>query len=525
MSKRYIGSGRLSEAEEVMAVKSEIARKRGRPPKQRPQSLPSVSPQGYDDTMRVVEQLRSDLSMSYDMSKIGVALSLSSRSDRCYHLCEAVKKACSFVCRWLTTGDIVGVYVFDGRIWVSCRDIVFSEAVKMSLCDVGVSVGDVSYYEAKLMKAALTGAQLSPLNPSPLLVGFSNGVWDFTDVGSPVYHPFTDRCEITSVLPYPFLEGADCPRWRAFLKEMLDDKQIEMLQRFLGLGVYPRRLLPYKIENSLWLIGPGGNGKSVISEVVTGVYGHDNIGNIDLMGLIKGGDERSWNLAHIEGRIFNYCTEIQADDITRYADQFKSLCSGEPQMARRLRENIHTMTDVPYLIFNMNQKPRFDNQDFATERRLLYIVFRRAVRKEDMNPHLSAELAEEYSGIRNWMIEGFLKLVQENYKMTATEMSIRESEDYLLENNQTVSYYLKKRKLRAYMYTREDFRNCRKVMASQFYHDYVAFMESEGFEPCNLQRFGRELTRLQFRKKRHGQLGYIYDVWSDEDIPFALKNF
>lgn len=503
-------------------------RRRGRPSKAQLQAqaqavqdralLPSA---GLGESVRLIGQLRSDLSGVYDRRRLEMALGSSSRPDRCYHLCEMVKAGTALACRCSADGSI---YVFDSTVWVPVRDIVFAEAVKMSLSDVGVSMGDVSFFEGKLMKAAQTGAQLSPLRISPLFVGFTNGVWEFTDVYQPKYHPFSERCEVTSLLPYPYIEGADCPRWKAFLREMLDTRQIDMLQKFLGLGVYPRRLLPYKIENSLWLIGPGGNGKSVISEVVTGVYGKENIGNIDLLGLIRGGDERSWNLAHIEGRLFNYCTEVKADDITRYSDQFKSLCSGEPQLARRLRENVHTMTDVPYLIFNMNHKPRFEGQDLASERRLLYIVFRKAVRKEDMNPHLAAELAEEYSGIRNWMMEGFRHLVAENYKMIATEQSLRESDEYLLENDQTVAYYLRKRGLRAYMYTTEDMSHCRKVLAARFYQDYVEYIGAEGLNPVTMAKFGRELGRLQFRKIRHGQLGYIYDVYSDEELPFELKN-
>lgn len=503
------------------------SRRRGRPRKNVVvvPDFPVPDGSGLDDTLKVIEQLRADLRVQYDVNAIRLAMSLSSRADRCYHLCDCVEKACALACRWKTTGEDAGLMVFDGRIWIPCRDIIFIKAVKQSLMDIGVAQGDLSYFEGKILKAAMTGAQLSPLQVNKFLVGFSNGVWDFTDIYHPISRPFSDRCEITSILSYPYIPDAQCPKWKAFLNEMLDKKQVEMLQRFLGLGIYPRTLLPYKVENSLWLIGPGGNGKSVICEVVTGVYGRENIGNISLMGLIKGGDESAWNLAHIEGKTFNYCTEIKAEDITRYSDQFKSLCSGEPQMARRLRENVHTMTEVPYLIFNMNQKPRFDNQDFASERRLLYVVFRRAVRKEDMNPHLAAELAEEYSGIRNWMMEGFMKLVQENYKMTATEMSVQESDDYLLENGQSVAYYLKKRKMRAYMYTGETFRNCHKVIVSRLYEDYVKWMEADGIEPVSIVKFGKDLSRLQFRKTRHGQLGQIYDLWSEDSIEFELKNY
>lgn len=507
-----------------MPVMQDERRGRGRPRKE--DMMRNVMPmsQGLDDTLRVIEQLRADLRSVIDRKALKMVGMMTNRADRCFQLCDIIEKACSIACRWMPYGESAGIYVFDSQKWVPCRDVIFSKAVKLALGDCGVTMGDLSYYEGKLLKAGITGCQLSELNVSPLYVGFSNGVWDFRDVSFPQYHSFGERCEITSVLPYPYLEGADCPRWKHFLKEMLDDKQIEMLQRFLGLGVYPRKLLPYKIENSLWLIGPGGNGKSVISEVVTGVYGRENIGNIDLMGLIKGGDERSWNLAHIEGRLFNYCTEIQADDITKYADQFKSLCSGEPQMARRLRENIHTMTDVPYLIFNMNRKPRFDNQDFASERRLLYIVFRRAVRKEDMNPHLAAELLEELPGIRNWMLEGFRKMMHENYKFTATEQSIQESEEYLIENDQTVAYFLRKNEMRAYMYTREDASHRYAIQASIFYEQYVAFTEANGMQACNMKKFGMELGRLQYRKTRNGMLGMIYNVWCDHEIPYALKN-
>ena len=47
-------------------------------------------------------------------------------------------------------------------------------------------------------------------------------------------------------------------------------------------------------------------------DTVMGILGEDNISNLSMEALLRGGDERQRNLSQIEGKIFNWSGEMEA---------------------------------------------------------------------------------------------------------------------------------------------------------------------------------------------------------------------
>ena len=360
--------------------------------------------------LTLIEVLADELYKSLPAKAMVSAYQQANFGDRVYGYQDCVLDACSGVFR----GRMGDVYYFDGRVWRKLSDIILENALGKAMVRRGVPKHDVVNCRGKLLHSARGGAMLSPLVSCPTVVAFSNGVWDFCDIDDPVYHPFADRMPVTSVLPYAYDPGAVCPRWEAFLSSVLPKAEIVKLQKYLGLGCADRVSMTHKVEETLWLVGGGANGKSTVFDVVRAVYGADNISYLGLDSLLSGSSEvRARFIGSIAGKLFNYCSEVQADDISRYSDTFKSLCSGEPQTIRRLGHNPETAYDIPFLVFNMNRKPANRNMDRAIVRRLLFVPFRTTISAEDMNRELVGELLEELPGIRNWMIEGYRMLVRE----------------------------------------------------------------------------------------------------------------
>ena len=82
----------------------------------------------------------------------------------------------------------------------------------------------------------------------------------------------------------------------------------------------------------LVLRGSGSNGKSVVFETIMGILGRENVSNFGIGALITG-NERKKNIAFINGKRLNYCSEIQALEFGKDSDTLKSLISGEPTEA------------------------------------------------------------------------------------------------------------------------------------------------------------------------------------------------
>lgn len=480
----------------------------------------TISP---DESLSLMSSLSDDVYESLDRKRLRYAYQQARFGDRVYGYQELVLEACSRCFRWYM-GDVC---YFDGRVWRILSDIVLENALNRALVRAGVPKGDLVNSRGKLLYSARGGASMSLLALSPCIVGFENGVWDFSDIDVPVRHSFSDRMPVMRILPYEYDEKATCPRWQSFLSAILPKGDIVKLQKFFGLGCADRRRMSHKIEETLWLVGNGANGKSTIFDIVRAVFGADNLSYMSLDSLLCGSPEvRARFVGGIVGKLFNYCSEIQADDISRYSDTFKALCSGEPQTVRRLGHNPETAYDIPFLVFNMNRRPTNRNMDKAMLRRLLFIPFKTSVSAADMNRSLGEELLSELSGIRNWMIEGYKMLIRDGYRFDVTKDNDDDMTDYMLENGQSVQVFLIKKGYDCNRRSGHWEDRMQWVAASALYEDYVSFCEKWLQEPVSSRSFGGEMSRLGWHEangnRRRTSAGHLYGIFCLSDIDYRI---
>lgn len=465
-----------------------------------------------------------DLCRVLDKPTLMKAYQQARRSERLYAYNDIVMYACRD-CFRMYNGQ---VYAYDGRIWIPMQPADFKNCVRYALVKSagnGASVLKSDWVDSqkKIMDYAYDGVSMSPLDVSPSVIGFRNGVWDFSDIDNPVYHSFDDRMPVVRLLPYDYDPSAKCPTWLSFLKMMLPSNDILVLQKYLGLGCVNRRQMKNKIEETLWLVGDGANGKTTIQNIVRSVFGHENVSNSRLDDLLaRNSDTRLRNLSAINGKIFNLCSEIQADDITRSSDLFKSLCSGEPQDIRRIGKNIETAYDIPFLIFNMNQMPVNRSMDDAFRRRLVQIHFRSTISAADMDRELGSKLERELPGIRNWMIDGYKRLVRDGYVFKgATEVN-EDNIDYMVANGQTVDVFKYKEGLRQSRYAGHKDDKPMLVSSMTLYERYARFCDKNLYEVVTQKQFGMDMRRLHFTVHRK-RGGVFYEVYSDNELDYAIK--
>lgn len=410
------------------------------------------------------------------------------------------------------------IYWFNGRYWEVLSDMYLERSVKTALEKCSIDGGDIVRGLGKIVREAYNGAMMNPLRPSKAIVGFANGVVDFSDIDRPVRYSFKDRKDILGVLPYNYDEGATCPGWIGFLRSILDSAQIDILQKFMGLGCVPRNNMKRKVEKTLWLVGSGANGKSVIHDVMEYVYGKENFSDISLFNLIKPGDEGARFVSSIAGKTFNYCTEIDSGEISRYEGNFKSLVSGERQQSRKIGGNVEMIEEIPYLIFNMNVQPSNRSMSKAFERRILIIDFRTTVRERDMRLDMVDILTKEASGIRNWLIEGYKRLRDADFKfVTPTE-----NREYMMENGQSAMVFLSDKGYMENRATGHSEQEPQWVRATDLYNEYCRWCKAKyAMEPDSLIKFGRDMARLRYQKRRYSG-GNIYALYSEKEIEYAL---
>ena len=416
------------------------------------------------------------------------------------------------------------VWGFNGRYWTPLSPVVFRDSVGHALIAAAgagdfVVKGDWIEKQNTLLSSAYAGVCVSPLEKNPAIVGFQNGVWDFTDIENPVYHSFTDMMPVTDLLGYDYDPKSGCKMWLTFLGMMLSPKDILKLQKYLGLGCVNRRMMSHVVEDTLWLIGSGANGKTTIEEVVRAVYGYNNVSEASMGELLDRNQiSRMLTMSNIDGKIFNICSEVDMSDISRGSDAFKRLCSGEPQNARGIGENVRKIYDIPFLIFSMNQRPVNKRMDSAFRRRIVEISFNQSIREDDMDPGLGDKLKKELSGIRNWMIEGYKLLVRDGFRFDHCN-----SEDYMEYNDQFFDIFARHDGLRSSAWAGRG-EKAQLVSFAALYDRYVDFCKRKGYgqETPSEKSLSQDLKRLNYRKVRKAA-GIFYEVYCERELEYALK--
>lgn len=415
---------------------------------------------------------------------------------------------------------MAGVYAFGGKVWEQVDGVKFKIALKeFSLKSLGMSTQEWLKGCERYVQSIHDGALLSPLCVSKSIVGFANGVYDFTNLSNVVYHPFTDKMPVTELLDYDYDIKASCPLWMSFLSSVLDKRQIAVLQKFLSLGLVDRETMEHKIENSLWLVGPGGVGKSTILDTITAVYGRNNISSSSMNDLLAANTvTRPMIIGSIVGKVFNMCGEAQVSNMTGgKADGFKSLCSGEAQPVRRIGRDYELRSDIPYMVFSMNRKPRLASIDGAITRRIVFVTFRTILREEDRDPELGHKLLSELSGIRNWLMRGYYMLVEDGYRFDSISRGVEESDAWLAENGQTVTLFMNKMDCRPYAYSGQK-ESSRWFPVKILFDRYEKFCDKWGYEKdADLNGMGRELRKIGFASKRTSA-GIVYQVYGGDKI-------
>lgn len=449
------------------------------------------------------------------------------RSERLYAYHSILRDACCSCFRGTSMsndGKKCVVWGFNGKYWSVLSPVVFRDSVGQALIAAAgagdfVVKGDWIEKQNTLLQSAYAGVCVSPLEKNPAVVGFRNGVWDFSDIENPVYHSFADMMPVTDLLGYDYDPNASCKMWQSFLSMMLSQKDILKLQKYLGLGCVNRRLMSNVVEDTLWLIGSGANGKTTIEEVVRAVYGYDNVSEASMGELLdRNHISRMLTMSNIDGKIFNICSEVDVSDISRGSDAFKRLCSGEPQNARGIGENVRRIYDIPFLIFSMNQRPVNKRMDAAFRRRIVEIVFNQSIREEDMDAGLGDKLKKELSGIRNWMIEGYKMLVRDGFRFDHCN-----SEDYMEYNDQFFDIFARHDGLRASAWAGRG-EKAQLVSFGALYDRYVEFCQRKGYgqETPSEKSLSQDLKRLNFRKVRKAA-GVFYEVYCENELDYAVK--
>ena len=335
---------------------------------------------------------------------------------------------------------------------------------------------------------------------------FDNCVYDFNQKKA---FPFSKDFVQISKVGYDYNSAEHVLLWSDFINEVLPDPTLrDTLQMFLGSIFIDRHTV--KLENMMILYGSGSNGKSVVFETIKGILGDENVSNIGISALITGSESKK-NIAYINGKRLNYCSEIQVLEFGRESDTLKALISGEPTIARAMYGDNFTAYDIPLMMANANRLPALTDTSYGMRRRLTVVPFSVHIPPEKQNKRLAQDLMAEYPAIFNWIIEGRDKFIANDYKLPDAKVIEKLAVEYRTEMNSVLRFM----SVKGYLMNNTDdkvmplWMDCKKL-----YNQYLIWCRENTIIPDKKTVFTRTLTTTGYKRRRVAS-GYEFGIYGE----------
>jgi putative DNA primase/helicase len=160
------------------------------------------------------------------------------------------------------------------------------------------------------------------------------------------------------------------------------------------------------------LRGPGGNGKSVLLNIVRALLGDDNVATVSLQVLA----ENRFAAAQLDGKLANICGDLDARAV-RSSDLFKQLTGGDAVLAEHKYGQPFAFVSHALLLFSANEAPISQDQTPAWFDRWLIIPLDNRLTQDRVDPHLLAKLTtgDELSGLLARAVEGLRSLMERGH--------------------------------------------------------------------------------------------------------------
>lgn len=445
-----------------------------------------------------LEQLPNESEQAKDIRKQLDKIKVNTKHYRILSIKNVSKTATKN--RWGLCKNHDFIYLYNSAFWTEIDKDEFQKFLGEAAEKMGVRWDNTQDYQFReqLFKQFLATEYLSnpPGDQNKVLINLLNGTFEVTAKGTKLRQ--FDRADfLTYQLPFEYDPEAEAPIFQTYLNKVLPDKERQrVLAEYLGFVFIKHGSNALKEEKALILYGTGANGKSVFFEIVTSMFGRDNVSNYSLQSLTE---EKGFYRARISNKLVNYASEISGK---LEASLFKNMVSGEPVEACLKYGQPFTMTDYAKFIFNCNELPKEVEHTNAYFRRFLIIPFDVTIPEHEQDKQLHAKIIKnELSGVFNWVLEGLNRLLEQK-GFSVCEAAKQAVEQYKIQSD-SVKQFIEEN---GYQSSPTDHK-----LIKELYTDYRAFCSDDGCPPVKKTNFIKRVQGfgITVEKKNIGNVAYL----------------
>lgn len=339
----------------------------------------------------------------------------------------------------------------------------------------------------KAMKSILTDEENYKLmnvskNKNLDVINLKNGMFNLKNQ-TLEEHSYDNYSQIQ--IPVEYNPDAKCNKWIQALKDWVPSSNTrKFLQEFIGYCLVPDN----SQQLALMFLGNGSNGKSKFLEVISEIFGMENLSSIPLAKL-----QNKFEIRYVEDKLVNVCSDIDPTQLES-TGQIKSLIHGDTSRAEIKQGKGYDFQPITRFMFSANELPRARDKSEGWYRSFEIIEFPNSFKKTDKNydPYIFEKLVKELPGILNWAIEGLLRY-RKNKKFTDSLDFEKQKIEYKKNNDTIAAFVLEHIEKTS---NKED-----KIISSKLYEEYKAYCEVESLKPQSRRVFTRGLEKEGIESK------------------------
>lgn len=401
-------------------------------------------------------------------------------------------------------------YIYVRTHW----ERITSKEISLLLTTVA-NIGEIHEYKAKHHRFAeelykqfrSVVKDMYPQNTDVVKINCDNGTVVF-GASSVELRPFDKRDNFFYKLNYSYDPDATAPEFQKVLDEALPLDEQMILQEYIASVFFPR----FNHQKALLLYGRGGEGKSLIINVISAALGRENVVERSVASLCM---EDSRTVADLENKLLNICYEMSAKF---NIENFKKLISKEPMTARRLYVDQYTIYDYASLLFACNELPRNIEYTNAYFRRFIILPFLNQIPEEKQDRTLGERIVKnELSGILNWIVKGAERLVAQGY-LTKSKLADRELAEYRIDADSVASFIDENNYEKA-----TENKDC--MALKYLFEEYMSYCAESNCHACSRKTFSARLKGMGFEiiRKTQGMFVFARKISADVAVAEEIK--
>lgn len=343
---------------------------------------------------------------------------------------------------------------------------------------------------AAIQGLALVGQPFTQSDVNHLIL--ANGVYDmndgsFTNEYSPDLHARVKH-------PIKYDPQADCPTFDQYLGWAVGEENKAFMYEWIGYLFYRA----YPIQKMVFLLGPGGTGKSTLTKVMRAMVGEDAYSAVTLEALMT----NSFATSGLYQKTANFDADAKPEYLNDGA-LLKTLTGEDMIYADVKYETPIKFYNFAKLTFAMNSMPAMRDFTGGLKRRAIIIPVKNVVTDEIKQKYPLDKIMTELSGIFNKALAALHGALESGH-FTKSFSSERELEDWIRGNDQVGRFVEENCRVGADELT---------ATGEDLYLAYTEYAQDSGERIIGKYKFFQRLEDLGYEREKRRTGGKRSWVW------------